>query len=204
MSVTVKNNVSLPSMAEEIRKILSSTLFVGPVAEKGSELAIIAASNEFGAVIKPKSGKYLAIPIIREAKGKRPSDFSDLFFVEGKNKGHAFLSRKKGESVEHVFLLKTLVKIPERAYIRVTFDSAVTHEKIKRVAIAMMNRVLAGSANANDFLTAIGEAMAASVKLTITGGIDPQNSELTLSMKKGTTPLYDEGDLLKSISYEVR
>lgn len=204
MGAKVTEKVYLPHVEKELRAIMRHKIIVGPAAEEGSELAVIAASNEFGAEIKPKSSKFLAIPLIPQAKGKRPSEFNNLFFIPGKHGGYGFLARKtSGENNEFVFLLKKLVRIPERAYMRKTFDSAKTHERALKVAREMLQRVIAGSATAEDFLNAVGSSYVASVKTTIAGGVDPANSELTLKMKSGSTTLIDEGRLLKSINYEV-
>lgn len=75
-----------------------------------------AAIQEFGGDIRPVNAGALTIPIHKEAKNKRASDFPDLFMVKIKNK--AFLARKKGKKgIEFLFVLVDQVTIPAQPYL---------------------------------------------------------------------------------------
>ena len=60
---------------------------VGIVGGKAdSDIMAIAHAHEYGATIRPKKGKYLAIPLTKEAQAAgSPRAFSDLYFVNAKD-----------------------------------------------------------------------------------------------------------------------
>lgn len=69
------------------------------------------ALRYFGGVVTPKRGKYLAIPLTREAAEATANDgrarnIPDLFLIKGRN-GNKFLARKTPAGLERIFLLKT-------------------------------------------------------------------------------------------------
>ena len=202
---TISGDETVSRVIREMQSLKGRTIKVGPNCADGSHLALIAGANEFGATIKAKKG-FLAIPLIAEAKGKRPSAFGDeLFFVPGSNKGHGFLARKNGKNqIQRVFILKKQVTIPERSFLRGTFDRKETHDKAERVLDDMMTHLIAGTADADSLLTAMGSSYKDSVKQRIASNIQPANAPLTARLKggkKGT--LIDDAELLKSISFEV-
>jgi len=55
--------------------------------------------------IRPRWRKALTIPIVRQAYGKRASDFSDLFVVKNRRTGHSFLAQRQGGITTYLFLL---------------------------------------------------------------------------------------------------
>lgn len=193
--------VELSSIEIELNKLANKKIIAGVVADEGSLLAKRVAANEFGAEIKPKKGKFLAIPLQPEFKGKSPKDFPDGFFN--------FVKSEDGESAVLMlnkvacFLLVGKVTIPERAAIRKAFDKRETQEKVYSQARAAMERILGGSGTADDLCNAIGQAVVASIKNSIASNIGPENSPLTKRLKNGTNTLIDQADFLKSIGYEV-
>ncbi|MBN2157919.1 MAG: hypothetical protein JW807_00885 [Spirochaetes bacterium] len=200
-----ESGIDLEKTISELAKIFNKKIIVGPAAAENSELAKYAAANEYGAAITAKKG-YLAIPCHPAAKDRRPSDFGDLVFIPGKNKGHAFLAKvsKGGKYRENYFLLKRTVRIPERSYLRGAFDKKETIDRAVRIGAEMVRRVLLGQANARDVLTAIGQSFVSSVKQRISSNVPPPNSALTLITKKrGSATLIDEGRLIGSIQDEV-
>ncbi len=200
--VKYEESPELEAIQDELVKLSSLSVVVGPVGREGSSIVKIAGANEFGATILPKRGKYLAVPLVPEAKGKSPRDFVGLQFIKGN--GNPVLARVEGESVFPVFVLMKKVVIPERSFLRSTADSKKVQNKMKKFASAMIVRLLQGNASANDVATAIGESLSASVKSTIASGVSPGNAPLTIALKgSGKGTLVDEARLLKSISYEV-
>ena len=93
---------------------------VGIVGGKAdSDIMAIAHAHEYGATIKPKKGKYLAIPLTKQAEAAgSPRAFSDLRFVNAKN-GNLLMVRdkkKRGGKTESeaMYLLVKSVTLPER------------------------------------------------------------------------------------------
>lgn len=78
-----------------------------------------AAIHEFGGVIKPKSAKFLAIPITAAAKTyAKPRDFPDkLHFIPGSSGG--ILANREGEAQ---YILRSSVTIPAHPYLRPALD----------------------------------------------------------------------------------
>jgi hypothetical protein len=187
-----------------LRSMFDGTVRVGPIASADSELLVIAASNEYGATIRPKNGKYLSLPLIPEAKGRSPKSFPGLKFIPPKKTGGSpVLARVIGETVEPVFVLVKEVIIPERAFLRLTAQDQNARKKAASAAAEAIRRFLTGDAPAQSVLDAIGFSLSASVKRQIANGTPPPNAALTLSLKRGTTTLVDEGRLMKSIAHEV-
>lgn len=56
----------------------------GETVKAEADIMTIAGVHEFGATIKAKNVKNLAIPIAKKAVGKSPLDFDDLFFIRSK------------------------------------------------------------------------------------------------------------------------
>lgn len=195
------NYKEISSIENELGKLAKKKIIAGIVADEGSHLAKVAAANEFGATIKPKKGKYLAIPLQPEFKGKSPSDFPDgMFdFIPGKDWKTARLVMNNVPC----FLLVQKVVIPERAFIRSTLDKRETQEKIYTIARAYLERILGGGGSADDLCNAVGQSIVSSIKINIASNIGPPNSPLTRRLKGEDKTLIDDGDLLKSIGYTV-
>ncbi|MGZ0657097.1 hypothetical protein ACWPKS_15950 [Coraliomargarita sp. W4R72] len=73
------------------------------------------ASKIYGATIKPRRSKFLAIPIREEAYGIRPSSglIPDLFFLPRK-KGGGFLARRNADGSNRLYYFLTRsVKVPK-------------------------------------------------------------------------------------------
>lgn len=56
----------------------------GETVKASADIMTIAGVHEFGATIKAKNVKNLAIPIAKKAVGKSPLDFENLFFIRSK------------------------------------------------------------------------------------------------------------------------
>ena len=53
----------------------------GEMVKASADIMTIAGIHEFGATIKAKNVRNLAIPIAKKAVGKSPLDFDNLFFI---------------------------------------------------------------------------------------------------------------------------
>ncbi len=100
------------------------TFFVGVPRNKGL-LVTIATSQEFGATIKPRKAKALAIPTSREAKelSRRhggTGNIPGLF----RPKGTRVLAMDKGKHFQIMFILSQQTVIPPRPFIEPSFADA--------------------------------------------------------------------------------
>ena len=179
---------------------------VGIVGGKAdSDILAIAHAHEYGATIKPKKGKYLAIPLTKDAQAAgSPRAFSDLRFVNAKN-GKLLMVRdkkKRGGKTESVamYLLVKSVTLPERSFIRASFDAQ--QDELDEIIAQQVSKVLAGEVTADAAAHKIG----AQTVLLVQGFID-QNRVTPKSgstLKTQHTTLYESGTHIRDrIAYEV-
>lgn len=99
----------------------------------------------------------------------------------------------------------TEIKIPERSYIRKTFDSK--KDKIREAGNEMIVKVVKGDMSAEIFLKKLGVQLVSLVRETIDNIENPPLSGMTKDMRKGSgeeaSPLQDTGKLWQSITYEI-
>lgn len=93
--MTIEDNVTpeLERIQRELKKLSEVQIHIGIQGENGygaggegregapADIMTIANVHEFGATIKAKNVKYLAIPIAKKSIGKSPLDFEGLFFL---------------------------------------------------------------------------------------------------------------------------
>ena len=198
IEITDINNVD--KFLDKLKDLESKTLKVGVLASAGSDMLKIANANEYGATIVPKKGKFLSIPLQKKYKNLSPRNVEGLFYFEDKD-GDKFLAKKKGKKgIEMCYILKTKVEIPERAFIRGTFD-----EKIALIEefVGKAFKRYADSLSNDDLIALIGEFCKGQVQKYMVDLSSPANSILTTNLKGSTNPLIDTGHLKDSISYEV-
>lgn len=98
----------------------------------------------------------------------------------------------------------THIIIPERSYIRATFDNKKVFDKLKKKIQPLLKSVLNGGNEASDILDFIGLQLTSDVKSTIANMKEPVNHPVTIERKgKGKGLLVDSGRLTNAISYEV-
>lgn len=200
MPVKIIDKNNFPKVVESL-KSTQGTVEAGVLASAGSSLLTIANANEFGAEISPKNSKWLTIPLRDELKGKSARDFS-LQFVHPKGKGYALLVQRNGSEIVPFYLLVKHITIPERAFIRGTFDRSSTIDRLVKIAEKLIDRALNGKSVL--VLDAIGEEFVSMVKERINNGDFKKNSPITVNMKGGSIPLYDTGALRDHITYQVK
>lgn len=76
-----------------------------------------AAIHQFGGVIRPKKAKALTVPISDIAKGRRASEFQDLFVLKREGKPPLLVRRKGKEGIEPMYVLMKKVTIPPRPFL---------------------------------------------------------------------------------------
>lgn len=104
----------------------------------------------------------------------------------------------------HVKNETTHIVIPERSYIRSTFDNKKIFEKLRKKIQPLLKSVLNGGNEAIDILDFIGLQLTSDVKRTIADMKEPENHPVTIGRKgKGKGLLVDSGRLTNAISYEV-
>jgi hypothetical protein len=150
----------------ELTALQGVSIHVGILGDAGSDILMIAGVHEYGATISAKNAKHLAIPLNMEAKNAgSPRKFNDLRFIPI-SPGYGFLvrdrkhpqkapGRKKqekhdakkhpsggeedprpNEDYEWMYMLVDSVTIPERSFIRASFDTGkATLENICKEAV---------------------------------------------------------------------
>ena len=140
----------------------------------------IAAAHEFGATINHPGGTRYD----KNADGKAK-------FVS-----HSFMGPVRGVTSAHKIV------IPERSFLRSTLNEN------KDKATKLLIRELKGDISQGDFsgraFAIVGENLSGEVKRKIQSGIEPALDPETVRRKGSSKPLIDTGNLLQSITYEVR
>ncbi|MFC6202578.1 hypothetical protein ACFP1L_11960 [Lactiplantibacillus nangangensis] len=173
---------------------------VGVFGTDDTYMPMIASVNEFGANIKSKNGKYLTIPT-KLAGDHKASEFSDLFFGTGKNGGH-FLGKENGKGgIDVYFWCVNEVHIPERSFIRSTFDENLG-SWVDRCADWLVE-VATGDMSAKTMLEKLGNVIVKDIQAKIRAIQEPANSPATIERKGSTSPLEDTGHLIQAITYRV-
>lgn len=199
MQLTEDDNI--PKIIRELKKLDSKTIEVGVFGEDDSFLAMIATVNEFGARIRPKVARHLTIPLMKKYRGKNPRDF-DLFFLETKE-GHKFLVREKGkDQLEFAYMLADEVNIPERSFLRSTFDNK--ENEWFELAMKQLDKILHGEQDAQGACETLGKKMASDIQRTMRDIHTPPNANITQGAKGSSNPLIDTGRLRQSVTWKVR
>jgi hypothetical protein len=192
-------------ITEGLRQIQNATIKVGVFAEENSELAIIAGVHEFGARIRPK-GKYLAIPIHSDAEGKSPRSFSGLQFRRKKGSNSAILGKSEGGSFVPFFVLVKEVVIPERAWLRTTFQQGEYLDQLRNEIQLSLFDFLEGVRTPEQVLHSVGTVASSLVKKRLQSNEPAMQrlSGLTVRMKGHDRPLLGKTlQLRNAIGYEV-
>ncbi|SCJ68478.1 Mu-like prophage protein gpG [uncultured Flavonifractor sp.] len=191
----------LERIKTELKALQALKIHVGIQGDADSYLLMIAGVHEYGATIRAKNVKNLAIPISREAEGKSPRDFQGLFFITSEE-GHLFGVTDKGNGkFNFLFLLLPSVTIPERSFIRGSFDHG--KNELAEACKAAINKIVLEGGTAREAAALIGERAAAMTQAYIMKGIDPPKSSITMETTKSGKPLYSTGRLYQSITYEI-
>lgn len=191
----------LPEIIRELRDLDKYRVEVGVLLDVGGKglafLQMIATVNEFGAQIKAKNGRSLAIPT-KLAKGKRPADFGNKLFVP---KGKNVLAMSNGDGLDVYFILVKSVNIPERSFLRTAIDNHLN--KLTDLVAHGIQEIVAGNMTALELYKRLGNELTIRIKANIVKKMKPHNAPLTIANKGKDNPLIDTGSLLKSISYRV-
>lgn len=196
--MSIKDENKLPELEKRLKDMDGKSVQIGFLGQDFTN--IIANVHEFGTTIKPKKGKYLAIPIRRESKGKSPRDFQNLTFIP-RNKDSPILAIVEGTKVTPLFLLKRKVTIPERSFLRTSFDDKKNVRKIVDKAKDIYDVKI----DPIKILDRIGLLMVAEIQKKIKSNIQPENAPITTEMKGGKTKtLVDTGRMAQGVTHKVK
>lgn len=186
----------------ELQALMRMRIHVGIQGKADSFTLMVASTHEYGATIRAKAGRNLAIPIDPRAVDKSPRDFDGLFFIKSKS-GHLFgVTRDEGKkSLNFLFLLLPSVTIPERSFIRGSFDNG--RKQLSELCEKAIDMIVVERKTAEEAANYIGERAAQMVRDYIMAGIDPPKSKITMKTAKTDKPLYNTGRLYDSITYYI-
>ncbi|WP_313152072.1 hypothetical protein [Lacrimispora sp.] len=197
-----------------------------------ADIITIANVNEFGATIKAKNVKNLAIPITKKAKGKSPLDFPGLFFLRTPNGLFGCISKnrkggppkqksspsedkpntkkpgkkpikKKLGDIEFLFILLESVTIPERSFIRAGYDN--NRKPIEDITVQALKGIIFNSWDAEKAANHIGMGTVGIIQSYMNA---PFNFKGKGRVTKSTSnwpgnPLVETGRLRNSITYRI-
>lgn len=79
----------------------------GPVPEGSIDIDVPGVTRAYRDLdIRPRFRKFLAIPMHREAYGKKPSDFAELFVLNRKDTGKSYLVKKTPGTMQLTYLFR--------------------------------------------------------------------------------------------------
>ena len=215
----------------ELTALQGVSIHVGILGDAGSDILMIAGVHEYGATISAKNVKHLAIPLNMEAKNAgSPRKFNDLRFIPI-SPGYGFLvrdrkhpqkapGRKKqekhdakkhpsggeedprpNEDYEWMYMLVDSVTIPERSFIRASFDTGkATLENICKEAV---DGIILKKWTAQEAADYIGKWAVEMTHDYFNTKLSPPKSATTQLTSTQYQPLFDTGRLYNSISYSV-
>ncbi|MBS0948286.1 hypothetical protein JK167_11385 [Levilactobacillus brevis] len=190
----------IPDVEREMAELSHLQLQVGIFGEDGSFMQMIASANEYGADIEPKNGKWLTIPTENAPKGAKAWDIDGLFRLKDKN--ILAVSDGKGGLIPMFYLAKK-VHIPERSFIRSTFDENVD-DWVEYLVDQVIELGMGDSGiTARKIMESLGNRIQRSIVQKIRSIESPANSPITIARKGSSSPLEDTGHLIDAVRYKV-
>lgn len=190
----------IPDVEREMAELSHLQLQVGIFGEDGSFMQMIASANEYGADIEPKNGKWLTIPTENAPKGAKARDIEGLF--RPKDKNILAVSDGKGGLIP-MFYLSKKVHIPERSFIRSTFDENVD-DWVEYLVDQVIELGMGDSGiTARKIMESLGNRIQRSIVQKIRSIESPANSPITIARKGSNSPLEDTGHLIDAVRYKV-
>ncbi|MGE7621697.1 hypothetical protein ACQKMD_01220 [Viridibacillus sp. NPDC096237] len=194
----IDENHNLLELQRELDELNRYAIEIGIFGSDDSFYAMLAGVHEFGMQIRAKN-KYLAIPT-KEAGTKRPRDFEGLFKPKGKN----VLALADGNGgIKVMFILKESVNIPERSFIRSTFDEK--NDAWMDFLEDQIQRVCELEITSRDVFENLGSIIAGDIQKKMIDLRSPSLSGFTKENRKngGDNPLVDTGGLKRHVTWKV-
>ncbi|WP_036064768.1 hypothetical protein [Listeria grandensis] len=195
MRVTNDKTV-MKSVIQTLDELNDYSLQIGIFGEDNSFIQMIAGVQEFGLTIKPK-GKYLTLPT-EAAGGRKAREIPGLF--KPRNKNILAVAGKNGK-LTVMFYLKEEVKIPERSFLRSTFEE--NNQKWIDFFDRKMDEIIVGECTAQQVYNQLGAMIVADIQMKIRDTQSPANSGYTAKRKGANNPLVDTGRLRQSVTWKV-
>ncbi|MGN8233231.1 hypothetical protein ACTHAL_001459 [Priestia flexa] len=192
INVTEDNFDKLIQVLEDLNNY---AVEVGVFASDDSFYAMIANVHEYGMTIKAKK-KFMTIPT-REANGRKAADIPGLFKPKDKN----ILAVQEGNRLIVMFFLVKSVTIPERSFVRSTFDEK--NDEWINFMESLIEKLLSFEIDAKTLFDRVGARAAADIQEKITTLRTPANSTITAKNKGSSNPLVDTGGLRARVTWRV-
>lgn len=193
LKIVVKED-NTDKMRQIIRQLQYFQLEVGIFGEDGF-YAMLANVHEFGMTITAKKN-FLTIPT-PEAGDRKPSEIPGLFRPKGKN----ILATSENGQLKVMFILKKSVVIPERSFMRSTFDEK--KGDWNKFVQGMLNRVFSFEMSVDQMYEQLGARIQGDIQQKITSLRTPPNAPLTVERKNSSNPLIDSGALRQRVTWVV-
>jgi hypothetical protein len=197
MTVIIRDNNHTPKVTEELKQLDGHKLEIGLFGEDDDFMVMIGRVHEYGMTIHPREKQWLIIPL-PIANGRSATEFDNLHFVMKEN-GTARLVDEKGVPY---FVLVKKVTIPERSFIRGSFDQ--NQQKWAEKFEFLLDQILTEQATTQDLLEALGIEASGDTQQFLTDLSDPPNKPITIANKGSDNPLVDDGHLRQAITWKVR
>lgn len=200
----IDDHINMDQITKEIGYLDHHSVMIGIFdndGPNGSFYAMLANVHEFGMTIKPKHAKMLAIPCNKKSIGKRPGNFPDLVPMFGSHGIYGLGMPRRGKDPEKYFILTDSVTIPERSFIRSTFDEKENawYEFIEM----QLEKVVYGEITGKQLLDRLGARITADIQMKIRNIHEPGNAPLTVQNKGFDNPLIKTGQLRQHVTWMI-
>lgn len=182
----------------ELAELDRYSIEIGIFGSDDSFYAMIANVHEFGMTIKAKN-KYLSIPT-KEAGDRKPSEIPGLFQPKGKNV-LAVADKTAENGIKVMFILKESVNIPERSFIRSTFDEK--NDEWMDFLEKQIEKLCELEIDAQTVFKRLGARIAGDIQDKIRDIRTPPNAPLTIENKGSDNPLIDTGGLRMHVTWKL-
>lgn len=164
--------------------------------EEENFYAMIANVHEYGMTIHAKK-KYLTIPT-KHAQGRKASEIEGLFRPPGTD---ILAVANNDGTLTVMFILKESVKIPERSFLRSTFDGNET--KWVDFFEKQVDKMIDGEITAKLAFERLGAKIVADIQKKMTDIKSPKNAKITEENKNSDNPLVNTRELIRRVTWRV-
>lgn len=186
-------------LQKELAELDRYSIEVGIFGDDDSFYAMIANVHEFGMAIHAKNGKYLTIPT-KEAGGRKASEIPGLFRPKGKDV-LAVADKSAENGIKVMFILKESVDIPERSFVRSTFDEK--NDEWMDFLERQIEKLCDLEIDAQTVFKRLGARIAGDIQDKIRDIRTPPNAPLTIENKGSDNPLIDTGGLRMHVTWKL-
>lgn len=180
---------------QELAKLRKQEVAVGlqagdMAADGEMTIARLGAIHEFGCTIEQGERKIMTYHKMRRDKDTKTASISK------------FIKKKRANFVMQHDVGPSTIEIPERPFLRSTFDEK--NKEWQKKAEAQLNLVATGRKDAAGMLNTLGNVLEGDIKRKIASGPFTPNAPSTVRQKKSAKPLIDSGRMRSSVRYIIR